>query len=388
MGLPLVGTIIVLGIITTTYTTVGGVRAVVWTDVVQALIMFGGIVLAIVLLVREIPGGLVGVWDAANAADKIYLSARIPGWDLSQGFWDRLSLYFHWPITSVAILIATFLGQLNNYGSDQVMIQRYLSARSLADCKRGFLTNALAYLVYVGMFLVLSMSLLAYFQHHPLPKGTPYEDYFPYFIGARMPVVVKGLILAAIYSAAQSSVSAGISASTSVIYANFYQRLYFGRVVIHEAREEDIQRKNVLFNRLCAVSFGVVVITLACCIQYLGPLFALANKIVSCFSGVMIPVFLLGMFSRQARSLGVTVGAICGVIVMFLWGFGHELGLFEKALGYGWVSTSGFVTTIVVCMIVSRLQSLGDLLLGKEAPCEKQRWLWSRVMAGPQEGEA
>ena len=224
MGLPLIETVLALGIITTTYTTLGGVRAVVWTDVVQALIMFTGIILAIALLLGQIPGGLAGVWSAARDADLIYFSARIPGWDSAGSVWEKVSLYFHFPITFWTIVVATFLGQLNNYGSDQVMIQRYLSARSLADCKKGFLTNALAYLSYVTLFMILSMSLLAYFQHHPLPQQTQYEYYFPYFIGTQLPPVIKGLILVAIYSAAQSSVSAGISASTSVIYANFYRR--------------------------------------------------------------------------------------------------------------------------------------------------------------------
>ena len=381
MGLPLVTTIVTLGIITTAYTTMGGVRAVIWTDVVQAIVMFFGILVAIALLLSEIPGGLMGVWDTAQQADLVYFTARIPGWESADGFWHKVSLYFHYPITFFAILIAGFVGQLNNYGSDQVMIQRYLAARSLSDCKKGFLTNAVAYIVYVGLFTVLSMALLAYYQRHPLPEGTPYEDYFPYFIGTRMPVVLKGLIVAAIYAAAQSSVSSGITAVASVVYANFYQRLVLGRVEFAEAGEEKIEYRNVLFNRLCAIICGIAVTLLAIFIKDLGPLFPLANKIVSCFAGVMIPIFLLGMFSRTARSLGVSVGAVCGLVMMFLWGFGHNLGLFDEPLGYGWTSTIGFVTTIVACTVVSLLQSLTDRILHREAPRDKTRWLWKNVMA-------
>ena len=383
MGLPLIETVVALGIITTTYTTLGGVRAVVWTDVAQALIMFTGIILAIALLLSQIPGGLAGVWSAARDADLIYFSARIPGWDSAGSVWEKVSLYFHFPITFWAIVVATFLGQLNNYGSDQVMIQRYLSARSLVDCKKGFLTNALAYLSYVTLFMILSMSLLAYFQHHPLPQETQYEYYFPYFIGTRLPPVIKGLILVAIYSAAQSSVSAGISASTSVIYANFYQRLWLRRVEVTDDPDEEVRRRHVLLTRLCALAFGVAVTTLACFIKDLGPLFPLANKIVSCFSGVMIPIFLLGMFVRRARSLGVALGAIGGVLMMFLWGFGHDLGFWREPLGYGWVSTIGFFTTVIVCAAVSVVQSWGERLLGVPAPEKQTQWLWRQVMARP-----
>lgn len=380
IGLPLLETVIGLGVITTVYTTMGGVRGVVWTDVVQALVMFVGILIAIALLLSEIPGGLIGMWDVATQAKLVYFTARIPGWDDAHGFWHKTSLYFHYPLTFFSIIIATFVGQLNNYGSDQVMIQRYLAARSLSDCKKGFITNAVAYIVYVTLFMILSIALLAYFQQHPLPEGTSYEDYFPYFIGTRMPVVLKGLILAAIYSAAQSSVSSGITAVTSVVFANFYQRLFLGQVEVVESPEQSIQRRHVQFNRLCAVACGIVVTALACCIKDLGPLFELANKIVSCFSGVMIPIFLLGMFSRGSRSLGVSVGAICGVLMMLVWGFGHNWGLFEEPFGYGWTSTVGFVTTVTCCMVVSTLQNLAGKVLGDNVPEQKQEFLWKNVM--------
>lgn len=383
MGLPLTPTVIALGIITTTYTTLGGVRAVIWTDVVQAIIMFTGIILAISLLLNQIPDGFAGVWNTAKAADLIYFRARIPGWEEAQGLGERMSLYFHYPITFASIVIATFLQQLNNYGSDQVMIQRYLSANSLADCRRGFLTNALAYVFYVVLLMILSMSLLAYFQHNPLSKQTKFEYYFPYFIGTNLPPVIKGMILVAIYSAAQSSVSAGISASTSVIYANFYQRLWLGNVAVSENEQRNVSEKNVLLNRLCALGLGIAVTALSCVIQHLGALFPLANKIVSCFSGVMIPIFLIGMFSSRARSLGVAVGAILGVTMMFIWGFGHDLGLFEEPLGYGWTSTVGFITTIVSCTVVSSVQSLFDMTLGRSIPQQQRQWLWKNVMATP-----
>ena len=74
---------------TTTYTTIGGVRAVIWTDVVQAIIMFAGIVMAIILLVIQIPGGVAGIWTTAQDSDLVYFSARIPGWEETQSFGKR-----------------------------------------------------------------------------------------------------------------------------------------------------------------------------------------------------------------------------------------------------------------------------------------------------------
>lgn len=378
MQWPLVPTIVVLGTITTIYTTIGGIRAVVWTDVFQAIIMFLGLVLAIAIAVQDVPEGFLGVWKAADRAGLLKVTATIPGWE-SADFWGKVGLYLHFPVTLLSVVVAAFVSQLNNYGSDQVMIQRYLSAKSLKDCQRGFLTNAVAYVIYVLLFFVLSMTLLAYFQHHPIPPDTlptdkQYAFYFPYFIGTRLPIVMKGFIIAAIYSAAQSSVSAGISASTSVVYANFYERLFHGRIRIPENLEESLERKHMVFNKSCAVVFGVIVIIVACFIDQMGEsLFGLANKIVSNFAGVMIPVFLLGMFSRHARSLGVAIGAICGVLAMFVWGFGHSWGLFERELGYSWNTILGFCVTVAVCYVVSYFE--------KEPPPEKMEYLWKNVMA-------
>jgi SSS family solute:Na+ symporter len=377
MGMPVLPTILVLGAFTTVYTTIGGIRAVIWTDVVQAIIMFVGLILAIFLAVRGVPDGLAGMWNAARESQMLRVTADLPGWD-SASFWDKVSLYLHYPITLWSVIIVNFIGQLNNYGADQVMIQRYLSAKSLKDCQRGFVANAVAYVVYTALFFTLSMALMAFFKHNPIDASVEhvsgkFEFYFPYFIGTQLPPVLKGLILISIYSAAQSSVSAGISAGTSVIYSNFYARFLHGQISVSEDLDAYIERQHMTFNRVCAFGFGAIVTALACLIPYIGEgLFGLANKIVSNFAGVMIPVFLLGMFSKRARSMGVSLGAVSGVFAMFTWGFGHRLGLFEHELGYGWTTVVGFVTTIAVCYIVSAFEPQPDQ--------RKLDFLWQAVM--------
>jgi SSS family solute:Na+ symporter len=380
--IPMIPTIVVLGAITTIYTTMGGVRASVWIDVVQAVIMFSGLVLAICIAVSETPGGLTGVFETARSANLMRFTPDIPQWN-SATLQQKISLYFHWPITLVSVVTSTFIWQLTNYGSDQVMIQRYLSAKSIRDCKQGFITNAILYVIYVGLFFTLSMSLLAYFVHHPVDFGPEVGErrfamYFPYFIGTKLPVAIKGIVLASIYAAAQSSASAGITAVTSVLYAEFY-RTPDSPVTTAQTRQRR-ERRHMIFNRVCIVSFGIVVTIMACFIDGMGQsLFGLANKIVSNFAGVMIPVFLLGMFSRRARSMGVMLGAVCGLIAMFVWGFGDRWGLFEQELGYGWTTLVGFIVTIAVCLAVSAFEL--------PLPREKLDYLWENVMkrevAGP-----
>ena len=371
MGFPLVKTVIVLGIITTTYTTLGGVRAVIWTDVTQAVIMFVGLVLSLFLLFFAIPGGWDEVWQTAQNTNFLEYKAHIEGWETA-GLWRRIDLYFHHNMTFWSVTVSIFIAVLTNYGADHVMVQRYLSARSLEDCKKGFKTNVVAYIVYIIMFILLGLLLLTYFTRNPLPAGTNTDDCFPYFIAFKMPVVITGLIIAAIYSAAQSSVSAGISASTSVIYSNLYIRLFKGQVAVDEDMGEEIQQRHVLFSRLCALALGVCVTVLAIAIPHIGmDLFRLFNKIVGNFAGVMIPVFLLGMFSRRVNGVGTAIGAVCGLVAMFVWGFGHQWGVFKEEMGYGWTGVVGFSVTIVVAYLFS---------LFEEPPTpDKLQYLWKNV---------
>lgn len=373
MGVALIPTIIILGVITTAYATLGGARAVIWTDVIQALIMLSGIIFTVFIIVGNVPGGFLQVWQTSSDAGFFRLSLTTPGMEAGQSIWENISLYFHHPITIWSVIFITIISTLTTYGADHVMIQRYLSARSLADCKRGFVLNYAAGIVYTLFFVALSMALLTYFKINPLPAGQLYESYFPYFISEKMPVAFRGLLIAAIYAAAQSSASAGISSATSVIFTNFYVRLVLGQVKVDEHASGRIKKQHLLFSKVCSLSLGVAVTALACVIPKLGTLFSLFNKIVASFAGVMIPVFLLAMFSHRTRSFGVSIGAICGLIAMGIWGFGHQLGLYEKELGYGWTAVVGFIVTLTAGYTVSLFQrGSGD---------EQRKWLWKNVVS-------
>ena len=382
MGWDIFFTIILLGVITTIYTTMGGVRGVIWTDVVQAFIMFFGLVFATWLVVREVPGGFAQVWTVSKDADFMYFTARIPEMASAGSLWQRVSLYFHADLTFWAIIAVGTLSKLTSYGADQVMVQRYLTAKSLDDSKKGFVINSIAYVVYSLLFIALGMGLFTYFKLNPLPEGTKYEYMFPYFIDHYMPPVFTGLIIVAIYSAAQSSVSSGITAVTAAIFSDLYLRLVKGQVSVDESASDEIQRGHVRFSRICALVLGIAVTLFACLIRGMHAnesLFAVFNKVVGSFAGLIIPIFILGMFSKRAGSLGVCAGAVLGFAATYFWAFHTELG-------YGWTTCVAFVVIIAVTFVVS--------LFEPPPPPEKLEWLWRNIMARPapnappEEGEA
>jgi SSS family solute:Na+ symporter len=368
MGFDLYRTILLLGAITTLYTVVGGVRGVVWTDVVQAFIMFIGLILAVWLVIVKVPGGFGEVWSISRDNGFMYFTARIPEMATATSWWERFVLYFSAPLTFWSIIIVGTLSKLTSYGADHVMVQRYLSSRSLEDCKQGFALNTVAYIIYSVLFIVLGMALFAYFKLNPLPEGATFEYVFPYFIKHFIPPVMKGLIIAAIYAAAQSSVSAGITAITSAVYTDFYLRLVHGHVSAEEQDAKLTERQRVWFARICALFFGVCVTLFACEFKELaesGGLFAAFRKVVGIFEGLLIPIFILGMFSKRVNSTGVLIGAFCGFAASFYWGF-------YTSLGFSWNTAVAFVVTIAAAQIVSAFT--------RPPEAGKLDWLWRAIM--------
>jgi len=375
MGWDLFSTIFLLGLITTIYTVLGGVRGAIWTDVVQACIMFLGLTLATWLVIREIPGGLPQVWDVSREAGFMYFTAKIPGM-AGANLGEKVSLYFHANLTFWSIIVVGTLSKLTSYGADQVMVQRYLTAKSMQDSKNGFILNSAAYVTYSLLFILLGMGLFAYFTLNPLPEGTKFEYMFPYFIHRHMPIIVKGLVIAAIYAAAQSSVSSGITATTAAIFSDLYLRLFRGQVSVDEAIPADVQRQQVWFSRICALCLGLCVTLFACLIKSLHAhesLFSLFNKMVGSFAGLIIPIFMIGMFSRRVGSLGVCLGAVGGFVAAYYWAF-------HTRLGYGWTACVAFVVIMVVAYAVSLLEA--------PPPAHKLEWLWKNIMARPERESA
>lgn len=374
MGFNLYWTILLLGAVTTLYTALGGVRGAIWTDVIQAFIMFIGLILATWLVIARVPGGFGEVWSISRDEGFMYFTARIPEMAKAQSLWERLQLYFTAPLTFWSMIVVGTLSKLTSYGADQVMVQRYLVSRSMDDCKRGFVVNTIAYIIYSVLFIVLGMALFAYFRLNPLPEGTTYEYMFPYFIGSAMPVVMKGLIIAAIYAAAQSSISSGVTAATSAIYTDFYLRLGHGHVTAEEQDAHLTERQKVLFARICALCFGICVTLFACVFKELaasGGLFAAFRKVVGIFEGLLIPIFILGMFSRRVNSPGVLIGALCGFAASFYWGFYTDLG-------FSWNTAVAFLVTIVAAHVVSAFT--------RAPKPAKLAWRWRAIM--DREGEA
>lgn len=169
---PLVPTIIVLGFLATLYTALGGMKAVIWTDVIQFCVLFAGMVLAAILVTAEVEGGIAGMFGKMQAAGKTALVSNIPEMESATGWLAKLSAYLcvQDQVTLLGTLVAGFVAYVGFYTVDQVAVQRYLSTKSLRDARRSFWVNAVANTAIYFCLAFLGVGLFAYYAARPVPE--------------------------------------------------------------------------------------------------------------------------------------------------------------------------------------------------------------------------
>jgi len=346
--IPLLPMIIVVGAIVTLYTMLGGIKAVVWTDVVQFCVMFGGLAATVTIILLNIPGGVAEVWTTAREAGKATLSVPIEGM-AKAGPMERILLFMREPVTVVGLIVATLVGRMTLYTSDQVMVQRFQTTRSLKDSRRGFIINAVGDAVWMVGLSFVGLALFAYFQHHALPEECKGDRILPFFMSQNFPVGIVGLVVAAIFAASLSSIDSAINSCTSVATVDFYNRLVLKRAVTDvQQLSEAEQRAQVRVSRIFNVMFGAAGVALAANVGKVGDLIEICHKVINSFTGPIFGIFILGMFSRRARSVGVLVGGVVGTLV-------SVYVAFFSSLSFVWPSTFGLAATLGLGYLISAL---------------------------------
>jgi SSS family transporter len=292
--------ILILGALTVLYTYKGGMRAVVWTELIQAgIYIFGGLV-AIVLIGRSAPEGWTGILHAAHDAGKLRL------FDFYTGF-DR-------PYTFLAGLLGGGFLSMASHGADQLIVQRLLSARSLRDAQKAVIGSGFAIIAQMALFLVIGIGLWAHFGGRTF--ATP-DDIFPTFILQAMPPGLLGLVIAAIVAATMSTHSAAINALAAAATHDIYLPLT-GR----SASEP----RTLKVGKLLAAFWGVVLTAGALLFRQQGtPAVVIALSIASFTYGGLLGGFFLALFSPRARQRDAIIGMSVGIAVMAVIVFAKQL---------------------------------------------------------------
>src|SRR5688572_21536771 len=271
---------IIVGVVVTLYTMLGGIQAVIWNDVIQFFIMFGGLAATVAIAWYSVPGGFGEIFATAAAAGK--LEAWPPLTDpAAAGLIAQLQSFFQQPMTVITLLVALIVGRMAQYTTDQVMVQRLKTTRSIKEARQAFAVNAAGDALWMIGLSFVGLALFAYFQHHPLPAGSETDKLLPYFMSVAFPIGAVGLVIAAIMAASLSSVDSAINACSSVAVVDLYNRLWKRRELRTEPRSEASDREQVIAGRVATMIVGVLGTTLACNVGAIGSLLEINAKVVN-----------------------------------------------------------------------------------------------------------
>ena len=367
-AVPITLMVVVLGVVVTIYTMLGGMKAVIWTDLIQFCVMFGGLAATLATVARHVPGGVHHIWETASEAGKLRLTADIPE-VANASFTESIHLYFTEELTFVGIIVYIGLARLSMYTCDQVAIQRFQTTRNVTEARHAMIINAVSDTVWMVLLALVGLGLYAYYVQVGYPEGMRNDNVLPYFMSVHFPVGLTGLVITAILAASLSSVDAAINATTSVVVVDFYDRLVHGRIRPAEDLTDDEQRAQIRVSRVINVCLGIAVILIGCNVPRLGELYQAANKILGAFFGPLFGIFVLGMFTRRAHSMGVFLGAVAGLITSCYFSFFSDLS-------WQWPSPMGICVTLVVGYLAS--------LLISTTPASESPLTYRSVMSTPE----
>jgi solute:Na+ symporter, SSS family len=290
--------IVVTGIAVTFYSVLGGIRAVVWTDAIQGIILIAGALVSAVVLTFSMPEGPAQIVEIASLHNKFSLGSF--GASLSEStFW-------------VVLVYGLFIN-LQNFGIDQNFVQRYMATSTDKKAKSSALFGSLLYVPVSLLFFYIGTALFAYYTAQPelLPDelrqpGTG-DKVFPHFIVHGLPTGITGLLVAAIFAAGMSTVSTSLNSTATIILTDYYKR-YFNK----NASEKAAIRVLYISSAVMGILGVAVAISLLGVESVLNAWWSLA----SIFSGGMLGLFLLAFLSQKVKRINAVIGVVAGILVI------------------------------------------------------------------------
>jgi SSS family transporter len=346
--------IAIISALTLLYTFEGGMAAVIWTDVVQMAIYIGGTVVAILTLGTHVTGGWTTIHTVASAAGKFHM--------LNFAF-NLTTTYTFW----AGVLGGTFL-TMASHGTDQLMVQRMLAARSLRESRLALLSSGVVIFIQFTLFLLIGVGLYVFYGGGNT-LGAPHlasemwvrtispDRIFPTFIVQSMPIGIAGLLVAAILAAAMSNLSAALNSLSSTTVVDFYMHL----------RPHADDRERNLISKSSTVLWALVLFAIAVYAVKVGGkghVVEIGLSIASVAYGCLLGVFLLGTLTKYATQWGAIIGMICGFALnLWLW-----QGVFPVHLGPIAIPHIAWTWYVLIGALVTfTIGSLASLIFRKQS---------------------
>lgn len=357
---------LIMGICIIVYTVLGGIEAVIWTEVVQAVVKTFGALLILYLIITNMPGGVSKVIEIGKSADKFSLGSFSPDF-VSSSFW--------------VVLLYGFFINLNNFGMDQNYVQRYHTASSSKAASKSIWLCVWLYLPASLMFFVIGSCLYAYYEVNPdlietikhqvaverlpvhasaseiisLEKSLQPADYgdkiMPHFMVNKIPVGLVGLIVSAILSAAMSTISSGMNSSATVFTVDIYKR-YF--------KPDITEKQNLFILHLSTVIFGLFGMGAGIAMIGVKSILDVWWELSGIFAAGMLGLFLLGIVSRQTKNHEALIATLIGIIIILWMTFSSQLpeqyAFLRNSLNKNMIIVVGTLSIFMVGVILTKLK--------------------------------
>lgn len=297
--------ILVVGFIIIAVNLLGGIEAVIWLDVFQGFMLFISGIIYISVLLFSVKGGLPEIWKVASANGRT-------GFGPYNASLTQLTFW-------VMVINGAFYA-IQKYGTDQTVVQRYLTARTDKEATRASLMGILLTVPVWTLFMFIGTALFVFYRQHPLPADMRADGVFPYFIMTRLPPGIVGIIIAAMISAAICSLSADLNSLAAVGVEDYYKKIRPGKS----------DKEYLRAGRSLVVVSGLIAILIAIFYVNAGNegVLGIVFTLYAIFSGGIVGIFLLGLLSARANNQGITIAIIvCILFTAYAFLTSTEIGL-------------------------------------------------------------
>lgn len=320
MGVPLNVSILVMGVLTAFYTTMGGMKGVIWTDAIQVATVLVGFTTVAIAVLAQIPGGFAEVWQTGLAHQKFELV--------------DFSLNLNRVDNSWAILVGGTILAVQAMSTDQAVLQKYFTTKSARETSKSLLFYGAVIVPLITLLSILGVILFVFYASRPELRATLQnpDAVVPHFAAKVLPHGLAGLVVASIFAGSMSTVSASLNSLATSTVVDVYKSLI---------RKDSSDRHYTLASRCATCLWGALATAGAFYAERLGALINAFAKIQSLMGGIILGVFLLGILSSRTSSSGVIVASVLGLVtVLYVFVF-TSISLF-------WYCVIGCLTTFFI----------------------------------------
>jgi len=367
----------IIGVTAAVYTAIGGIQAMIWTDVLQCLLLLAGVLMAVFYVVWVDGTGPIDWYHSAASVRETVVDPKT-GLRLADSTSPWYSLDLTARMTVLTVMMNNFFWTTCTHGSDQVVLQRYFSTSSLKAARKSYFINLGVDLTMAFLLAMCGLALAAFYVSRIQfdgkvfatgGVGTPPDKLFQHFLGHQLPVGCAGLVIAAFLCDAIQTLQSGVNAITAVVTNDFIPRLRSGKPRI---------LSDLTFARMAAFGITAFVTGNAYFVNYIATkngwtLVDMMPKFFNMFIGPLAGMFVVGMFCRRARTFSVAGAALVGIPVAVGWSWWPEITGSFPQMGIWWPRIAGpdvkpawalsiavpCVTTIAVGFLLSFFERRG-----------------------------